>query len=62
MLVVSPKELFFSWIQWIGCGLEVAVSLHRGFMCEFLISFIKLEKQFIPLTIFMKLITRLLRI
>ena len=37
--------------------LEVAISLHRGFMCEFLISFIEQEKQFILLNIFMKLRT-----
>ena len=44
-------------VAWII--LEVAISLHRGFMCELLISFIELEKQFILLNIFMKLRTRL---
>ena len=43
-------------------GLEVATSLHRGFMGEFLILFIELEKQFILLNISMKLRTRILRI
>ena len=22
MLAVSSKELFYSWIQWIGCGMD----------------------------------------
>ena len=39
----------------VSYGLEVTISLHRGLMCEFLISFLELEKQFIPLNIFMKL-------
>ena len=34
-------------MQWIGCGLEVGISLHRGFTWKFLISFIELEQQFI---------------
>ena len=29
-------------------GLEKAISLHRGFMGEFLISFIELETQILP--------------
>ena len=47
-------------VDWLWIG--GTIGLHRGFMCEFLISFIELEKQFILLNIFMKLRTRLLRI
>ena len=39
----------------VDCLWIRANSLHRGFMYEFLLSFIKLEKQYILLNIFIKL-------
>ena len=55
----SNRGFDFSGLAVARIILEVAIRLHRGFMCEFLISFIELEKQFMLLNIFMKLRTRL---